>query len=219
MKKLIKSKLFLQVIVASMVATLATVGIVAATTTIGANISTGGTLAVTGATTLSSTLAVTGVTTLSNNITVPGGYGLDTASGILNIGTTTATTINIGRSGQVVAQLGNSTVAGTLGVTGATTLSSTLGVTGVTTLTYASSTALTVSGTAFGGKLLVGTSTPSDANITAEFYKTGTSTISIDTNSTDKGSCIKLKNSAGTTVYCTVLPGGTTFTCGTDTCE
>lgn len=41
MKKLFKSKLFLQVIVASIVATLATVGIVAATTTIGTNISTG----------------------------------------------------------------------------------------------------------------------------------------------------------------------------------
>ena len=44
MKKLIKSKLFLQVIVASIIATLATAGIVAATSTIGANIVTTGTL-------------------------------------------------------------------------------------------------------------------------------------------------------------------------------
>src|SRR3990167_7803959 len=71
MKKLIKSQLFLQVIVASMVATLATAGIVAATT-IGTNISTGGTLEVTGASTLTGntavtgTLGVTGLTTVVN---------------------------------------------------------------------------------------------------------------------------------------------------------
>lgn len=44
MKKIFKSKLFLQVIVASIFATLATAGIVGAVTTIGANISTAGTL-------------------------------------------------------------------------------------------------------------------------------------------------------------------------------
>lgn len=69
------------------------------------NLTTTGTLAsgaltVTGATILSSTLDVTGITTLGNNVTVPAAYGLDTAgSGALNIGTTTATSINIGRAG------------------------------------------------------------------------------------------------------------------------
>ena len=80
MKKLINSKLLLQVIVASMVATLATAGIVGAATTIGSNINTGGTLTATGATTIygatsiggaltaTSTLAVTGVSTLTGNL-------------------------------------------------------------------------------------------------------------------------------------------------------
>ena len=79
MTKLINSKLLLQVIVASMVATLATAGIVGAATTIGSNINTGGTLTTTGATTIygatsiggaltaTSTLAVTGVSTLTGN--------------------------------------------------------------------------------------------------------------------------------------------------------
>ena len=159
MKKLINSKLLLQVIIASMVATLATAGIVGAATTIGNNITTGGTVAaleatvtaaygldtaaagqlnigtstatairigdtgvtttnagaltVTGATTLSSTLGVTGLATFSNNITVPAAYGLDTAAaGVLNIGTTTATTINIGKAGvPVVIANASSTLA------------------------------------------------------------------------------------------------------------
>ncbi|MDP3989092.1 MAG: hypothetical protein Q8P93_02565 [bacterium] len=80
-----------------------------------------GTLTVTGASQLSSTIAVT------NGITVGAEYGLDAvAGGPLNIGTTTATTINIGRSGQVAALLGDATVAGTLTVTGTSQLNSTL---------------------------------------------------------------------------------------------
>lgn len=72
MKKLFNSKLFLQVMIASMIATLTTAVIVSAATTIGSNINTGGTLDVTGASTLTGntaitgTLAVTGKTTLVN---------------------------------------------------------------------------------------------------------------------------------------------------------
>ena len=70
--------------------------------------------------------SMTSAIVLGRDFTVPAAYGMDTAAaGILNIGTTTATTINIGRSGQTAALLGDSTVAGTLGVTGATTLAST----------------------------------------------------------------------------------------------
>jgi len=80
MKKLINSKLLLQVIVASMVATLATAGIVAAATTVGSNINTAGTLTTSGANTLygattvggaltaTTTFAVTGVTTLTGQL-------------------------------------------------------------------------------------------------------------------------------------------------------
>src|SRR3989344_355563 len=78
-------------------------------------------LAANAATTISSAVLTAGGT-----ITVPAAYSLDTAAaGRLNIGTTTATSITIGRSGQTAALLGDSTVAGTLGVTGATTLAST----------------------------------------------------------------------------------------------
>lgn len=87
MKKLIKSQLFLQVIVASMVATLATAGIVAASTTIGTNVNTGGTLdvsgvstlaslAVTGGTTLTGALTANGTSALNNTVTVAAGKGL-----------------------------------------------------------------------------------------------------------------------------------------------
>lgn len=72
MKQLINSKLLLQVVMATMAATLVTAGIVAASTTIGTNINTGGTLDVTGAstltgnTTIAGTLGVTGKTTVVN---------------------------------------------------------------------------------------------------------------------------------------------------------
>ena len=70
-----KSKLILQVAIATLVTTLATAGIVIAATTVGNSVSIGGTLGVTGATTLSSatlssTLAVTGATTLSATTTI-----------------------------------------------------------------------------------------------------------------------------------------------------
>ena len=56
-----------------------------ALTTISTDINTGG------------ALTVTGVITAGSNITIPASYSLDTAAtGILNIGTSTATTINIG---------------------------------------------------------------------------------------------------------------------------
>src|SRR3989338_10255711 len=68
MKKLIKSNLLLQVIVASLVATLATAGIVGAVTTIGSNINTAGTLDVTGLATLLGGATTTTVTLLNGEI-------------------------------------------------------------------------------------------------------------------------------------------------------
>jgi len=47
---------------------------------------------------------------------------------VINIGGTTATTVNIGHTGQTQALLGNGTVAGTFAVTGVTTLSGTLNI-------------------------------------------------------------------------------------------
>ena len=52
MTKLFKTKLLIQVVIASLVATLSAFGIVVATTTIGSNIDTGGALTITSATAL-----------------------------------------------------------------------------------------------------------------------------------------------------------------------
>lgn len=119
------------------------------------NATVGGTLAVTGATTLtgalgggaatfSSTLGVTGATTLSTvstsgaatlasaavtgNATVGGTLGVTGATTLTTVSTSGAATLN---SASVT---GNATVGGTLGVTGAVTLSSTLNITGYTTM-------------------------------------------------------------------------------------
>jgi hypothetical protein len=82
---------------------------------------------------------VTGNATFGGTITGPSVaatvFSIDNGNAsAINIGGATATTLNLGRSGQTQALLGNGTVAGTFGVSGATTLSSTLGVTGNTTL-------------------------------------------------------------------------------------
>lgn len=78
-----------------------------------------------------------GLTVQSGDILGPtsGVFSIDNSNAsAINIGGATATTLNLGRSGQTQALLGNVTVAGTLGVTGATTLSSTLAVTGNVTV-------------------------------------------------------------------------------------
>jgi len=150
MKKLINSKLLLQVIIASMVATLATAGIVGAATTIGSNINTGGTLTTTGATTIygatsiggaltaTSTLAVTGVSTLTGNtiLSTASSTGLVKVDSLqLGVTAITATGIELNYVDGVTSALqtqldaksplANPTFTGTLNVGGyATTTSS-----------------------------------------------------------------------------------------------
>lgn len=146
-----------------------------AATTVGTNISTGGTLSVTGASTLTGAVTATGGIASGAGVTVPAAYALDAAStGVLNIGTTTATTINIGRSGQTQALLGNATVAGTLSVTGISTLTGNLGIgtstpgtalgvtgagvfTGPLTFTWLNATSTIATSTLSTGGLAVGT--------------------------------------------------------------
>ncbi|HEX9506613.1 MAG TPA: hypothetical protein VGA62_11485, partial [Acidimicrobiia bacterium] len=64
----------------------------------------------------SATGAITGPTTAATAFSIDNGN-----ASAINIGGTTATTLNLGRSGQTQALLGNVTVAGTLAVTGNTT--------------------------------------------------------------------------------------------------
>ncbi|MDO8667580.1 MAG: hypothetical protein Q7K35_00580 [bacterium] len=157
MKKLIKSKLFLQVIVASMVATLATAGIVGAVSTIGANISTAGTLNVDSGTLYVGTTDRVGIGT-----TTPfASLSINNISGdnALVIGSSTATWLKVDASGLLTvakgatfsdtlavtgaATLSSTLASGALTVTGAATISTTLGVTGDLSFVNASSTGTT----------------------------------------------------------------------------
>jgi hypothetical protein len=93
-----------------------------------------------GNTTLGGTLTVQGA-----SITGPasGAFSIDNGNGsAINIGGTTATTLNLGRSGQTQALLGNTTVAGTLNVSGVTTATGGLKIssTGATILAHLSQT-------------------------------------------------------------------------------
>lgn len=114
MRKFIQSRSAWEIMMISLLAFFATVGVVMATTTIGTNITTDGSIYAT------STLLVDGAATFKSTVTlsaadlkVSSGYGLDVASaGTLNIGTTTATRINIGSaSSPVVIANASSTLA------------------------------------------------------------------------------------------------------------
>ncbi|MFH0853944.1 MAG: hypothetical protein V1891_00405 [bacterium] len=88
MKKFIKSQTALQIVACSVIATFVIAGVVRAASTIGANITTAGTLAVTGASTLTGntaiggTLAVTGASTLTGATTITGAAVLNGAATI-----------------------------------------------------------------------------------------------------------------------------------------
>jgi hypothetical protein len=168
----------LSTLTASGNATLTTVNAGATTlasASITGNQTVGGTLGVTGATTLSSTLTA-GTSTLTslsvtNNQTVGGTLGVTGATTLAStLGVTGATTLSSTLTAGVstltsLSVTNNETVGGTLGVTGATSLSSTLGVTGATTLasTLGVTGATTLTGAATISNTTASTSTSTGA--------------------------------------------------------
>ena len=134
-----------------------------------------GTLAVTGATNLSSlitsgaatiggALNVTGATTLTGNLTVPGNLAV---TGTSTLTGATAITGTLGVTGAStlasVGVTGAATVGTTLGVTGAATVGTTLGVTGATTLASVGVTGAATVGTTLG---VTGASTLASLGVT-----------------------------------------------------
>lgn len=159
-----------RVVVASTFALFLAAGLAQAATTISTNVSTGGTLSVTGL----SSLAFASSTLLSANSAY---FGASATSTFSSAGALTLAGALSGTSGSFST---------TLGVTGATTLSSTLAVTGATTLS-----ASTTVGTAtlFAGddmnRVGAGTTTPLD--LLHVENQTATTTVVVSTGAATKG--------------------------------
>jgi len=113
-------KRFIGIAISAFIFAFVGVGVANATTTIGSNISTDGTLAVTGATTLSSTLAVTDATTLSSTLAVT---GATTMSAALTLTSTTNPQVTVKYdSSNYFSTYVDSTGETTFDITGSTVL-------------------------------------------------------------------------------------------------
>jgi hypothetical protein len=159
------------------------------------------TLGVTGATTLSSTLALTGNATFGGTITGPASAAFTIDSGganVINLGGANATTLNLGRSAQTQALLGNATVAGTLTSTGQINANGNLriGATGTPILLHLSQTyalnfaslgqnscvdsaASTLTGAALGDTVEVNVNAAWQANLSLSAYVSAANTVKV----------------------------------------
>lgn len=162
-------------------------GIAQAATTISTNVSTGGTLSVTGASTLTGLTSMIQASSTRLSVFDTAYFGGSATSTFSSAGALTLVGALTGTSGSFST---------TLGVTGATTLSSTLAVTGATTLS-----ASTTVGTAtlFAGDDLnrvgVGTTTPLDIFMVE--HQTATTTVVVSTGAATKGGRIILEDIDG----------------------
>jgi len=175
MKKFIKSKLVLQAVMASFIAIFVAASIVSATTTIGANISTGGTLTVTGATALNG-----GLTMDTNKFTVADATGNTAIAGTLTV-TGLTTLVNASSTGWIKAATIKSD-------TGAISFDDdNLTTTGSITFSTASSTGSGVTSvklnglTVYGNATVTGTFSPTDFNPSGNASIGGTLTVTGNT--------------------------------------
>lgn len=176
-----------RVIVFSVFALFAAAGLAQAATTISTNVSTDGTLSVTGASTLTGLTSMIQASSTRLSVHDTAYFG----------GTATSTFSSAGALTLVGALSGTSgSFSTTLGVTGAATLSSTLAVTGATTLS-----ASTTVGTAtlFAGDDLnrVGVGTTSPRDLFQVENQTATTTAVISTGAAAKGGVLILEDVDG----------------------
>ena len=178
-------------------------GLAQAATTISTNVSTDGTLGVTGAATLSSTLAVTGLSSLAFASST-----LFSANSAYFGASATSTFSSAGALTLVGALSGTSgSFSTTLGVTGASTL------TGLTSMIQASSTRLSVFNTAYFGGSATSTFSSAGALALVSALNKGTVTMSGGTNTVTVASgaiCTVADNTNATSTKAVVV--GTTLT-------
>jgi hypothetical protein len=171
--------------------------------TVSGNGTIGGTLGVTGATTLSSTSAHGGAATFSSTVNVT---GATTLTSLTASGTSTLTSLSV---------TNNETVGGTLGVTGATSLSS-LTASGTSTLTALTATgAATFSSTvkistgAAAGKVLT-----SDASGNATWQNTGGTIVTMSATGTATSTASYIIFTGSTASQTITIPSAVTLGAG-----
>jgi len=226
----INKKESIAITLAGLASVLLVAGIVYSST-IGTNISTGGTLTATGATSLGNTLGVTGLSTLAGFISTASSSvaanfnvaGPLSASSTLTVnGASTLTGLSTLTGGFVSSAsssvAANFNVAGplsassTLTVNGLSTLggflssasssvNNTFGVTGLATLRYASTTGISVTDNVNLSKLGVGTTTPTKE---IEVTTAGTSTLYLDTSTANGSTCIQMTQKLGSAAVISV---------------
>ncbi len=194
MKKFIQSRSAWEMAIVSVFSFFAATGLVMAATTIGTDITTGGNIYAT------STLLMDGASTFKGTVTLSAadlkfstGYGLDSTGAVLNIGTTTATTINIGSTGATVAIRGNLTIPGAYSIDA---------VTGVLNIGTSTATAINI------GKASITTT-----NIGT--FSTATSTVGGYATTTTEGVVLPTSRTAAPVTCSAAYNGGLAYNSGT----
>jgi hypothetical protein len=210
MKNSNKREFLINALISSALTALFITATVSAATTISTNISTGGTLTVSGAAWASSTAQITGALTTYGAVTL-GDAGADVITITGNASTTNALTV-----GGVLYSTGNLTVGGFATTTAASGNFTTLGTIGISTTTPwadlsidlgtnsgfavwnngSSTPAFLVSGVNSQGRVGLSTTTP--VSTLSAVAEVATSTLYLHSDNATRGACIQLEGAAGT---------------------